>query len=106
MDKNVDGSVRDVGLISAAQRVEHYEMAVYGSVRTWAQQLGRADQASLLQQTLDEEKQTNDLLTHLALDSINRDATMSAATHDMNPSQQFEDAHSGGPSRTARKPSR
>jgi ferritin-like metal-binding protein YciE len=74
IDKDIDGSVRDAGLIAAAQRVEHYEMAVYGSVRAWAEQLGRADQASLLQQTLDEEKQTNDLLTRLAMGSVNRDA--------------------------------
>jgi ferritin-like metal-binding protein YciE len=74
IDKDIDGSLRDAGLIAAAQRVEHYEMAVYGSVRTWAEQLGRADQASLLQQTLDEEKETNELLTRLAVDSVNRDA--------------------------------
>jgi ferritin-like metal-binding protein YciE len=41
IDKDIDGSVRDAGLIAAAQRVEHYEMAVYGSVRAWAEQLGR-----------------------------------------------------------------
>lgn len=79
IDKDIDGSVRDAGLISAAQRVEHYEMAVYGSVRTWAQQLGRADQASLLQQTLDEEKHTNELLTQLALGSVNKDAMPAGA---------------------------
>jgi ferritin-like metal-binding protein YciE len=79
IDKDLDASVRDAGLISAAQRVEHYEMAVYGTVRTWAQQLGRADQASLLQETLDEEREANDLLTRLAVASVNRDAMLAEA---------------------------
>jgi ferritin-like metal-binding protein YciE len=49
-----DQDVLDAGLISAAQHVEHYEMAGYGTVRTWARLLGRDDQADLLQQTLNE----------------------------------------------------
>jgi ferritin-like metal-binding protein YciE len=69
-------AILDVGLISAAQHVEHYEMAGYGSVRSWAEQLGYGDQATLLQQTLDEEEQTNQLLTELALQSINADADL------------------------------
>lgn len=56
----------DAGLISVAQRVEHYEMAGYGSVRTYARQLGLEEQADLLQQTLDEEAQTDEKLTKLA----------------------------------------
>ena len=58
--------VLDAGLISAAQHVEHYEMAGYGTVRTWARVLGRDDQADILQQTLDEEGETDKLLTSLA----------------------------------------
>jgi len=58
--------VMDAGLISLAQRVEHYEIAGYGSVRTYAQQLGLQEQMSLLQQTLDEEGQTDKKLTALA----------------------------------------
>ncbi len=56
----------DAGLISAAQRVEHYEIAGYGCVRTYAQLLGEDKAVSLLQQTLDEEKDTDEKLTQLA----------------------------------------
>jgi ferritin-like metal-binding protein YciE len=66
--------VLDAGLISAAQHVEHYEMAGYGAVRTWAEKLGRDEDARLLQETLDEEHEANELLTTLALQSINIDA--------------------------------
>jgi ferritin-like metal-binding protein YciE len=65
--------VLDAGLISAAQHVEHYEIAGYGTVRTWARLLGRDDQAALLQQTLDEEGETDKLLTSLA-EAVNIEA--------------------------------
>ena len=73
-----DPSVRDAALIAAAQRAEHYEMASYGSVRTFASQLGMSDVASLLQQTLDEEGQTDKLLTRIAEGSVNPQAQMHA----------------------------
>ena len=60
------GPVRDAGLISAAQRVEHYEMAAYGSVREFANLLGRKEVASLLEETLEEEKATDEKLTGIA----------------------------------------
>jgi ferritin-like metal-binding protein YciE len=66
--------VLDAGLIAAAQRVEHYEIAAYGTVRTYARTLGRARDAELLQQTLDEEGETDKLLTALAEGSINVEA--------------------------------
>ena len=66
--------VLDAGLISAAQHVEHYEMAGYGTLRTYARQLGFESQAELLQRTLDEEGETDHLLTALATSSINIDA--------------------------------
>jgi ferritin-like metal-binding protein YciE len=66
--------VLDAGLIAAAQHVEHYEMAGYGCVRTYARQLGYEDQAELLQQTLDEEGDTDKLLTQIAETSINIEA--------------------------------
>lgn len=66
--------VLDAGLISKAQHVEHYEMAGYGTVRTYARQLGFDNQADLLQQTLDEEGETDHLLTHLAESGINLEA--------------------------------
>lgn len=69
-----DKEVLDAGLISAAQHVEHYEMAGYGTVRTWAQLMGHEDHAALLQQTLDEERETDETLTSLAESSINLEA--------------------------------
>ncbi len=60
-------AVKDAALIAAAQRVEHYEIAGYGTVRTYAQQLGEDQAAKLLQQTLDEEGETDKLLNDLAL---------------------------------------
>ncbi|MBA2626702.1 MAG: ferritin-like domain-containing protein [Gemmatimonadales bacterium] len=66
--------VLDAGLLSAAQHVEHYEMAGYGTVRTWARLLGRDGQADILQQTLDEEGETDHLLTELAERLINIEA--------------------------------
>ncbi|MDB4875680.1 MAG: ferritin-like protein [Gemmatimonadetes bacterium] len=69
-----DPEVLDAGLLSAAQHVEHYEMAGYGTVRTYARQLGYENQAELLQRTLNEEGETDHLLTALAESSINVDA--------------------------------
>jgi len=69
-----DEGVLDAGLISKAQHVEHYEMAGYGTVRTYARQLGYDDQAELLQQTLDEEGKADHLLTALAESGINVEA--------------------------------
>ena len=69
-----DPDVLDAGLIAAAQHVEHYEMAGYGTMRTYARLLGFEEQAALLQQTLDEEGMTDKLLTELAENSINLEA--------------------------------
>jgi ferritin-like metal-binding protein YciE len=66
----------DAGLIGAAQRVEHYEIAAYGTARTFAQQLGEEEAARLLQQTLDEEYATDEKLTALAVGGINQEAEM------------------------------
>jgi ferritin-like metal-binding protein YciE len=77
--EEANDAVRDAGLIAAAQRVEHYEIAGYGTARTFAEQLGHAGAAELLQQTLDEEKATDELLTELALSAINSEAEASAA---------------------------
>jgi ferritin-like metal-binding protein YciE len=74
IDEEPDDDVLDAGLISAAQHVEHYEMAGYGTVRTYARQLGFESQAQLLQKTLDEEGETDHLLTDLAEARINLDA--------------------------------
>lgn len=66
--------VRDAALIGAAQKVEHYEMALYGTLRTYAEKLGRNDDADLLQQTLQEEERTDRLLTEIATGHVNEDA--------------------------------
>jgi ferritin-like metal-binding protein YciE len=67
-------SVLDAGIIVAAQKVEHYEMAGYGSVRTFAQLLGQNRAAELLQITLDEESETNEILNKLAEGVVNPEA--------------------------------
>jgi ferritin-like metal-binding protein YciE len=64
----------DAGLVAAAQAVEHYEISRYGTLRTWAEQLGMSDAASLLQETLDEEEATDQALTDLATSVINLEA--------------------------------
>jgi ferritin-like metal-binding protein YciE len=69
-----EDSVLDAGLIVAAQKVEHYEIASYGSVRTFANLLGRDEAASLLQSTLDEESETNEILNQLAESVVNQEA--------------------------------
>ena len=74
LEEDASEEVLDAGLISKAQHVEHYEMAGYGTVRTYAEQLGFSDQAKLLQQTLDEEGKANELLTQIAESSVNLDA--------------------------------
>lgn len=69
-----DEDVRDAGMIAAAQRVEHYEIAAYGTARTYARMLGDENAARLLQETLDEEGETDKKLTRLAESRVNRDA--------------------------------
>jgi ferritin-like metal-binding protein YciE len=64
----------DAGLIAAAQAVEHYEIARYGAMRAWAQQLGMDDIVELLESTLSEEKETDELLTELAESGANEEA--------------------------------
>src|SRR5438477_12555274 len=71
-----EDSVIDAGIIVAAQKVEHYEIAGYGSVRTFAQLLGKDKSAELLQQTLDEESETNETLNQLAEEIVNPEALM------------------------------
>ncbi|MGA2355151.1 MAG: ferritin-like domain-containing protein [Terriglobales bacterium] len=66
MGEDYEGALMDSALIGAAQRVEHYEMAAYGTVCEFAKILGESEHASLLQETLDEEKETDEKLTELA----------------------------------------
>ena len=74
MEEDMEEDVLDAALISAAQRVEHYEIAAYGTLRTYARQLGFDKHAELLQQTLDEEGETDKLLTQIAESRVNVDA--------------------------------
>ena len=74
ISKDAPASVCDAALISAAQRVEHYEIAAYGTVRTYARRLGFEDQADLLNQTIQEEGETDKKLTNLAESYINEQA--------------------------------
>lgn len=66
MSEDYDSNVMDAALISAAQRVEHYEIAAYGTACTYAELLGESEHASLLGQTLEEEKETDEKLTELS----------------------------------------
>ncbi|MBW6424901.1 ferritin-like domain-containing protein [Rhizobium sp. XQZ8] len=69
----------DAGLLAAAQAVEHYEIARYGTLRNWARELGKEDVAQLLEQTLAEEEKTDELLTQLADAKVNRKGKSKAA---------------------------
>jgi ferritin-like metal-binding protein YciE len=64
----------DAGLLAAAQAVEHYEISRYGTLRTWAEELGLDDAASLLQETLKEEEATDEALTEIAKTAVNQEA--------------------------------
>ena len=80
MEENPEPSaVRDAGIIANCQAVEHYEMARYGSLIAWAEELGMDDAVFLLQQTLEEEKRTDEALTELATGEVNPEASATAA---------------------------
>jgi ferritin-like metal-binding protein YciE len=78
MGEDMDPEVMDAALIAIAQKVEHYEIASYGTVRTWAELIGESEAAKLLQQTLDEEGEADKKLTQLAETSINVEANVEA----------------------------
>jgi len=66
-----DDTVRDAGMLAAAQAVEHYEISRYGTLKAWAEKLGMSEAAELLDDTLQEEKETDEKLTELAESEIN-----------------------------------
>lgn len=74
IEEEMEGHVKDAALIGAAQRVEHYEIAGYGTARTFAEMCGHNEAADLLQQTLDEEKGADEMLNDLAMSEINLEA--------------------------------
>jgi ferritin-like metal-binding protein YciE len=94
MEEDFDGTTMDAVLIGAAQRVEHYEMAAYGTLVAWARAMGHNRVADLLQQTLDEEKAADEKLSTIAEGGVNRKAA--------------DAAHNGGGNggRVSRSPSR
>jgi len=105
MDEEFEGGVKDAALISAAQRVEHYEIAAYGCVKTWAGLLGEKEAQDLLEQTLNEEKEADQKLTEIAAE-INVKA-MSETQRSESGSESEEEEHkpatrSRGKARSAR----
>jgi len=79
IDQNAEPAVKDAGLIAAAQRVEHYEIAAYGSACAFAKILGLNKAVDLLEQTLAEEKETDEKLTELAMSEVNEAAQQVAS---------------------------
>jgi ferritin-like metal-binding protein YciE len=77
MESTAEGTVRDAGIISAGQKVEHYEIASYGTLCAFAKTLGENEVADLLEQTLNEEKEADEKLTEIAESSINMEAVNS-----------------------------
>jgi ferritin-like metal-binding protein YciE len=75
MEETQQGPVRDAGIIGASQKIEHYEIATYGTLAAFAETLGENEALQLLQQTLDEEKQADTLLTEVAYNNINFEAS-------------------------------
>jgi ferritin-like metal-binding protein YciE len=83
IESDFEGDVKDSGLIAAAQRVEHYEIAAYGTARSFAELLGETEAVSLLSETFDEEKETDEKLTELA-ENINTAANGQASDENEN----------------------
>ena len=79
MDEYKGSPALDAGLLAAAQAVEHYEISRYGTLRTWAEELGLSDAAELLEATLREEKATDETLTQIAESVVNQEAQSRAA---------------------------
>lgn len=79
MEEDVGPELLDAALIAAAQKVEHYEIAAYGTMRTWAEMLGHSKAAKLFQTTLDEEAEADEKLTQLAETRINAEANSGGA---------------------------
>ena len=101
IEEKPEPEVLDAGLIAAAQRIEHYEIAGYGTVRTYAMQLGEEEQASLLQETLNEEGETDKILSSLAESPINIEAEQADGEEDEDSSEENGSGNGGNGSRRA-----
>jgi ferritin-like metal-binding protein YciE len=104
LDEDFEDGVKDAALISAAQRVEHYEIAAYGCVKTWAGLLGETEAQSLLEQTLNEEKEADGKLTELSSE-INLEAVGSEEVQDDN-LEEFEAEKEGSTDKPLKSKSR
>lgn len=102
MEEDFDEPTMDAVLIASAQRVEHYEMAAYGTLIAWAQAMGHTEAADLLQQTLDEEKAADEKLTALGEGGINQDAA--GAAHPDEADDDEDDKPAPAPKKRAAKP--
>jgi ferritin-like metal-binding protein YciE len=74
MEEAEDPATRDAGMLAAAQSVEHYEISKYGTLVAWAEELGMSEAVTLLEETLEEEKKADKLLSQLAEGKLNREA--------------------------------
>jgi len=106
LEEDAEEEVVDAGLISKAQHVEHYEMAGYGTVRTWAQILGEERHAQLLQQTLDEEENADRILSQIAESMVNIEAESGHDEEEESEEEQRPSSRSRGSSKSARSSSR
>lgn len=89
LKEDYEGSVLDAALIGAAQRVEHYEIAGYGTVRAMAEELGESEHVPLLTETLEEEKETDEKLTQLAQEA-------NSEAHDQENTEEVEEVNASG----------
>jgi ferritin-like metal-binding protein YciE len=105
MEEDASDAVLDAGIIAAAQKVEHYEIASYGTVRTWARLCGQEEAANLLQETLDEESQTDERLTELAESIVNPRAEEGGDDEEAESSSRGAKKSSGKKSSSAKKSS-
>ncbi len=100
IEQDATDELRDAALIGAAQRVEHYEMAAYGTARTFAEQLGNNEVAELLEETLNEEKEADEKLTQIS-ESLLQNIGDSGSGDEENEAE-GEESEQAAPSRTAR----
>jgi ferritin-like metal-binding protein YciE len=98
MSEIQDPDALDAYLIAAQQAAEHHEIAAYGTARSWAEELGRTDDATMLEQTLDEEKRADQLLTQMAENRVNPEASEGASMsdRDVTPSAMRDHPSTGG----------
>jgi len=101
MGEDFEGAVMDAALISAAQRVEHYEIAAYGCVRSWAELLGENEAVSLLEKTLEEERKTDQKLTELS-EQLNVEAKSQDQESEEQESEEQEEPETRKKARSAR----